>query len=75
MALSKGTHECLSADVRVNFCRVEANMPQKLLDDADVCAMIEHVRCEAMAQHVRSNPRQPRPNSKDFENTTYSSSA
>ena len=45
----------VAGDVRVNFRRADAGVPQQFLDDPQVGSMLQKVSCKAMAQHMRSN--------------------
>ena len=41
-----------SGDVGVNFSRVDRRVAEQLLDDAQIGAVFEKMRGEAMSQHV-----------------------
>ena len=47
--------EALARDVGVDFGGADARMAQHFLDDAEVGAVLEQVRREAVPEHVRSN--------------------
>jgi len=38
--------------VRVDLCRQYRYMSKKLLNDTEVCAILQQMRCKAMSQHV-----------------------
>ena len=45
----------LAGHVRVNFGRADVSMAEHFLDDAQVGAIFQKVRREAVTQHVRSD--------------------
>src|SRR5574344_2859627 len=57
MALPVQLREPRGVDMRVDLGRADVRMPEKLLNGPDVGAMLEHVRREAVPQHVRGDAR------------------
>ena len=47
--------QTISGDVRVNFRRADVRMPQQFLDHAQIRAVFQQMRREAVSQHVRRN--------------------
>lgn len=47
--------QAVSGHVRIDFGCGDAGMPEQLLDDAQIGPVLEQVRREAMAQHVRGH--------------------
>lgn len=49
-----GVHflQLLDTDLGIDLCCIQFGVPEQLLNKADVCAVLQHVRCAAVTKQV-----------------------
>jgi hypothetical protein len=55
MVIKDVLHPLLRADVGVNFCGKDAFVPEHLLHNTEVCAVLNKVGCERVAESMRGD--------------------
>src|SRR5262245_56388187 len=43
----------ITSHVRIDLCRADVGVPKQLLNDPQVCSVLQQMRREAMPQHMR----------------------